>query len=83
MQKGSAIAPADLYKIAQLICVICVKRTRLGHLTRSRQALPGPSHTTIKSFPTMIPPLKYFAAGAGQVSLVMLSKAGIRCEYEE
>jgi hypothetical protein len=31
----------------------------------------------------MISPLKYSAGGARQVSLVMLSKAGIRCEYEE
>jgi hypothetical protein len=40
----------------------------------------GPSHTTIKSFPTMISPLKYFAAGARQVSSLMLSMAGIRCD---
>src|SRR5690348_9993934 len=37
-------------------------------------------HTTIKSFPTMMSPLKYFATGSRQVSSVMLSIAGVRCE---
>src|ERR1700737_2526124 len=39
-----------------------------------------PPHTTIKSLPTMISPLKYFATGARQVSSSMLSMAGVRCD---
>ncbi len=35
---------------------------------------------TIKSLPTMISPLKCFAAGARQVSSLMLSIAGVRCD---
>jgi hypothetical protein len=37
-------------------------------------------HTTIKSLPTMVSPLKYFATGARQVSSSMLSMAGVRCD---
>jgi hypothetical protein len=42
--------------------------------------LPVLSHTTIKSFPTMISPLKYFATGARQLSSLILSNAGTRCD---
>ncbi len=39
-------------------------------------------YTTIKSCPTMISPLKYFATGSRQVSslMLMLSIAGVRCD---
>src|SRR5215831_10341949 len=35
---------------------------------------------TIRSLPTTISPLKYFAAGARHVSSLMLSMAGVRCD---
>ena len=38
------------------------------------------SQITIKSLPTTISPLKCFAAGARQVSSLMLSMAGVRCD---
>jgi len=53
---------------------------RLWKVTLRRHALPGSSHTTIKSFPTTISPLKYLAAAARQGSSVMPSVAGTRCD---
>ena len=43
-------------------------------------ARPRRPHTTIKSFPTMISPLKYFAARDRQASSVTPSMNGTRCD---
>jgi hypothetical protein len=42
-------------------------------------AASWPFYTIIKSCPTMISPLKYFAAAARQASSLTLSMAGVRC----
>jgi hypothetical protein len=61
-------------------------RPKLGGESPKRSAqmqqlrMPHRSQTTIRSWPTMISPRKYFATGMRQMSSVKLSIAGVRCD---